>query len=54
MTGGSLEETVLGVFGNLILVDFEETAVCGDLLVVESLEFCSFGGNGDTLKGSLT
>ena len=45
MSGGSLEESVLGLFGDLVLVDLEEATVFGDLLVVEGLELGGFGGS---------
>jgi hypothetical protein len=51
---GSLEETLLGLVGDLAFVDFEKTAVGGNLLVVEFLESGSFRRNGDALKGLLT
>ena len=54
VASGSLEETVLGLFGDFVLVDLEKAAVLGDLLVVEGLESSSFGCSGDTLEGSLT
>jgi len=54
VAGGSLEETVLGLFGGLVLIDFKETTVGSDLLIVEGLELGSLGGGGDALKGSLT
>ena len=54
VTNGSLEETVLGLFGDLVLVDLKETTVGGNLLIVEGLELGSLGSDGDTLKGSLT
>lgn len=54
VASGGLEEPILGLFGDLVLVDFEEATVCGDLLVVEGLEWCGFGSSGDTLEGGLT
>ena len=54
VTFGSLEESVLGLVGDLVLVNLEKATVLGDLLVVERLEFNSFGSNGDPLEGSLT
>ena len=54
VTGGNLEEAVLGLIGDLILVDLKETAVGGNLLVVEGFELCSFGSSRDALEGSLT
>ena len=49
MTGGSAEETVLGLIGDLVLVDLKETTVGGGLLVVEGLELSSFRSSGDAL-----
>jgi hypothetical protein len=49
-----LEETLLGLFGDLVLVNLEETAVGGNLFVVERLELGSLGGSGDTLESGLT
>ena len=49
VTGGSAEETDLGLIGDLVLVDLKETTVGGDLLVVEGLELGSFSSNGDAL-----
>lgn len=54
MVGRSLEEAVLGLDGDLVLVDLEETTVGGNLLAVESLELGSCGSSGDALEGSLT
>ena len=54
VTGRSLEESVLSLIGDLVLVDLEEAAVLGDLLVVEGLEWGSFGGNSDPLESRLT
>jgi len=54
VAGGCLEESVLGLFGDLVLVDLEEAAVFWNLLLVEGLELGSFGGSRDALEGSLT
>ena len=54
MAGGNLEEAVLGLIGDLVLVDLEETSVGGNLLVVEGFEVGSFGSSRDALEGSLT
>lgn len=51
---GSLEETVLGLFGDFVFVEFEKATVGGELLLVEVLESCSFRGSRDTLEGLLT
>jgi len=53
VTNRSLEETVLGLIGGLVFVDLEDITVGGDLLVVEGLEFCSFGSGVDALESSL-
>ena len=54
VTSGGLEETILSLVGSLVFVDLKETAVGGDLLVVESLKFGSFGSSVDALESSLT
>ena len=54
VASGSLEEAVLGLIGDLVLVDLEKPTVGLDLLGVEGLEFGGFGSSGDTFKGSLT
>jgi len=51
---GSLEESILGLCGDLVLLDLEEAAIFRDLLFVEGLELGSFWGNGDALEGGLT
>ena len=50
----SMEETVLGFFRDLVLIDLEETTIGGDLFVVEGFELGSFRSERDTLKSSLT
>ena len=54
VTGGGLEEALLGLFGDFVLVGLQETPVSRDLFVVEGLELGSFRGGGDTFEGSLT
>lgn len=54
VSGGSLEETILGLFRDLVVVDLEETTIGGNLLIVEGLEFGSFWGSRDAFEGSLT
>jgi len=49
----NLEQSVLGFFRGFVLVDFEETAVRSDLLVIEGFVFCGRGGSRDTFEGSL-
>jgi len=54
MASGSLEESVLSLFGDLVLVDLEEAAILRHLLVEEGLVWGSFGGSSDALESSLT
>ena len=54
MGDGTLEEPILGLIGDLILVDRDKTTVGCDLLVIEGLELSSFGSSGDALESGLT
>jgi hypothetical protein len=54
VAGRTLEETVLGFIGGLVVVDREKTTVGCLLLFIEGLELGSFGGSGDALESGLT